>query len=311
MIMSCGNHDGKRSVKLKGYSYIVIAACLWGILGPISRFAFEEGVSPLEVAFWRALLAWGCFGIHAVLIRQVRIARQDLATIPIFGITGVAMFYGFYQLAIQNGGAAMASVLLYTAPAWVAVMAAFLFQEKMTWKKGTALFLTLIGIVGVSLAAGDSQTQSNLTISASGILFGLLSGFCYSLYYIFGKHFSGRYSAPNLFLYILPIGALALFPFVSFAPKSGSAWISLLTLAVVSTYAAYYFYYLGLQHLEASRASITATLEPVVAAMVAFFWWKEYFGWTGYAGSLLILTAVIIMIADTGEKTDTALERNT
>ena len=297
-------------MKLKGYLFIVIAACLWGVLGPVSRFAFEEGISPLEVAFWRAMLAWGCFGIHAVLIKQIRIARQDLVTIPIFGITGVAMFYGFYQLAVQSSGAALASVLLYTAPAWVAVMAAFLFHEKITWIKTSALLLTLLGIVGVSLAAGDSRVDSNLTISFSGILFGLLSGFCYSLYYIFGKHFSRRYSAPNLFLYILPIGALALFPFVTFSTKSLAAWLALLTLAVVSTYAAYYCYYLGLQHLEASRASITATLEPVVAALVAFFWWNEYFGWTGYAGSVLILTAVIMMIADPGEKSDQPLKEN-
>lgn len=286
------------SVKLKGYSCILTAACLWGIIGPVSKAAFEQGVSPLEVAFWRAILAWGFFGLHAVCIKQIRIAKQDLAAILIFGITGVTLFYGSYQLAVQRGGAALASVLLYTAPAWVTLMAALLFRERITWTKCIALSLTLLGIVGVSMGAGADPIRSGISMNIAGILLGLLSGFCYSLYYIFGKYFSGRYSAPNLFLYVLPIGAAGLFPFVSFSAKTPAAWAALLTLAVISTYAAYYFYYLGLKHLEASRAAITASIEPVVAALTAFCWWGEYFKWTGYAGSLLILTAVILMTVD-------------
>lgn len=290
-------------MRFKGYSCILTAACLWGIIGPVSKVAFEQGVSPLEVAFWRAILAWVFFGLHAVCIQQVRIAKQDLFTMLVFGITGVTLFYGSYQLAVQRGGAALASVLLYTAPAWVTLMAALFFQEKITWTKCIALALTLLGIVGVSMGAGGNQIRSGISLNAAGILLGLLSGFCYSLYYIFGKHFSGRYSAPNLFVYVLPIGAIGLFPFVSFCSKTPTAWAALLTLSFISTYAAYYFYYLGLKHLEASRAAITASVEPVVAALTAFYWWGEYFKWTGYVGSLLILTAVILMTVDRVETT--------
>jgi DME family drug/metabolite transporter len=50
--------------------------------------------------------------------------------------------------------------------------------------------------------------------------------------------------------------------------------------------------------MEASRASITATLEPVVAAVGAYFWWGETFTLLGYVGSALILGAVILMVLD-------------
>ena len=69
-------------------------------------------------------------------------------------------------------------------------------------------------------------------------------------------------------------------------------------MAFFSTYGAYYCYYIGLKHMEASRASITATLEPVVAAVVAYFWWGETFTLMGYIGSALILGAVILMVLD-------------
>jgi drug/metabolite transporter (DMT)-like permease len=45
-------------------------------------------------------------------------------------------------------------------------------------------------------------------VTLPSLVFGLSAGFCYSLYYIFGKFFSTRYTSPNLFFYLLPIGAL-------------------------------------------------------------------------------------------------------
>jgi hypothetical protein len=44
------------------------------------------------------------------------------------------------------------------------------------------------------------------------------------------------------------------------------------------------------------RAAITATLEPVVAAVVALSLVGEYFTALGYAGSALILAAVVLVV---------------
>lgn len=268
------------------------AAILWGILGPFSRLAFSEGVQPMEVAFWRALLAWGFFGVHAAATRRLCIKLRDIPMVILFALTGITLFYGSYQLAIRGGGAALASVLLYTAPAWVAVIARFAFNESLTRSKIIALTLTLIGVFCVAGWGGSIQ------ISGGALFFGLTAGFCYSLYYIFGKYFSTRYSSPNLFFYLLPIGALTLLPWVDFTAKSTTAWSALFCIAALCTYSAYYCYYIGVKYLEASRAAIAATLEPVVAAVVAFFWWEERFGITGYVGSILILGAVMIMVLD-------------
>jgi DME family drug/metabolite transporter len=285
-------------MKTKGFFYIICAGILWGFVGPFSKLAFQEGVTPLEVAFWRAFLAWILFGLHAVAERQVKIEPKDIPAIVVFGVTGVTLFYGSYQLAVEKGGAALASVLLYTAPAWVAVLSAFLFKEAMTFLKIAALALTILGVTGVSAGSRGLAAYSGIQVSSTAVVFGLLSGFFYSLYYIFGKRFSARYSSPNLFLYMLAIGALGLFPAVSFVHKTMMAWIALVCLALFSTYGAYYCYYLALKYLEPSRAAITATIEPVVATIVAHIWWNESFTLVGYAGSALILTAVVLVVRD-------------
>ena len=283
---------------LRGYLYIITAAVLWGIIGPFSRLAFDQGVTPMEVAFWRAVLAWVCFGSHAVLAGQVRVRRRDLPTLLAFSVTGVTLFYGSYQLAVNKGGAALAAVLLYTAPAWVTVLSRFFFKEPVTLVKFVALAMTIAGVAAVSFGAGSQPTAPGRQLDVTAYAWGLTAGFCYALYYIFGKHFSGRYDSPTIFLYILPLGALMLLPSVTFAHKTAAAWGALAVIAFFSTYLAYALYYAGLRQLEPSRAAITATLEPVIAAVVAYIWWQEVFTFIGYVGGGLILFSVVLIIWD-------------
>ena len=283
---------------LKGYAFIVAAALQWGMIGPFSRMAFQEGLSPVEVAFWRALLAWILFGGHAVIRQELKLHRKDIGYLLAFGFCGVTLFYYFYQMAVLQGGAALAAVLLYTAPAWVVLFSRIFFKEAITTIKLLALLLTIAGVSAISIgnSAGGGMAAVPLRISAIG--FGLLSGFCYSLYYIFGKFFSGRYSSANLFLYILPVGFLGMLPWVTFTHKTPTAWLALGLLVVICTYGANSCYYAGLKYLEAGRAAIVATVEPVMAAVAAYFWWHEVFSFQGYLGSMLVLAAVILMIRD-------------
>jgi DME family drug/metabolite transporter len=283
-------------MRLKGFFYVTCAGFMWGFIGPFSKVAFQEGVSPLEVAFWRAVLAWIFFGLHAAATGQVKLNVRDIPAVIAFGVTGIAGLFGSYTLAVDEGGAALASVLLYTAPAWVAVLSAIFFKEVMTVLKLIALGLTMVGVVGVCTDSAGLGAYIQSGVGGAAVGFGLLSGFFYSLYYVFGKHFSTRYSSPNLFLYILPIGALCIFAMVDFGHKTVTAWLAMVGLAVVSTYGPYYCYYVGLKYLEPSRAAITATLEPVVATIAAYIWWGESFAVNGYAGSVLILTAVSLMV---------------
>ena len=285
------------NTRQKGYLCIAIAAILWGFIGPFGKMAYAQGLQPLEVAFWRALLAWFCFSAEMVVMRKtVRVTRNDIVPLTLFSVLCVALFYGAYQVAVDTGGAALSSVLLYTAPAWVILLAKLFFNEKITTNKLLALGFTLGGIILIAASQGGNLSLAKGDTMSVAIAAGLLSGFCYSLYYILGKFFSEKYSASVLFFYTLLPGALLLLPFFSFTEKNIWAWLSLGSLSVISTYGAYHFYYTGLKYIEAGRASIVATLEPVVAVLVAWCLWGEVFTVTGYGGTALILIAVIIVI---------------
>jgi DME family drug/metabolite transporter len=278
---------------VSGYAYIGLAAVLWGVLGPVARLAFDEGVAPMEVAFWRATIAGGVFLTHAAIVRPGGIARSDVPGVVGFGVVGVSVFFASYQFAVEAGGAALASVLLYTAPVWVAVLSLVFLRERMTPLKALAVALTLAGVAGIALG-GDGSVR----LGPAALGWGLVSGLSYSLYYLVGKRYFTRYPTAAVLAIALPLGALGLWPFVEFAPKSTAAWAALGWIGTVSTYGAFLAYARGVRALEATRASVVATLEPVVAGAVAFAWWGERFSLIGYGGAVLILTAVLATILD-------------
>jgi len=275
---------------LAGYFYVLAAASLWGLLGVVSKWAFEQGVSPLEVAFWRAALGAVLFGTQALLVQKVYLQQRDLPAVAGFGLVGVSLFYGAYQLAIQSGGAALASVLLYTAPAIVALLSWLFLREPMDAYKLGAVGLTLLGVALVSLQGGGVK------VTLAALFWGLLSALTYATYYLFGKLYLHKYSTPTVFLYALPVGALGLLPFVNFVPKNAEAWTAIAFLTMASTFFAVTLYFAGLRRLEATRASVVATIEPVVAAFVAWLWWGERFSLLGYLGAGLVLAGVVWMV---------------
>lgn len=285
-------------MRLRGYLLVLAAAAQWGLIGPIAKVAFAAGMPPLTVAFWRTALGWALFAALAFWRRETRARPADLPMLAAFGAAGIAGLFGSLALAVNAGGAALAAVLLYTAPAWVALLARVFFHEPMGPGKLVAVALTMLGVTGVSF--GQNGTGAAV-VGLPAILFGLLSGLTYALYYIFGKHFLNRYQSTTILLYAMPVGGLVLAPFVQFAAYPWPAWLAVAVMALVCTFGAYLAYYAGLKRLEATRAAVVATFEPVVAAVLAYVMWHESFGPLGYLGSVLILSGVLLAMFE-GER---------
>src|SRR3954469_11826775 len=190
----------RANAPILGYLCIALAAALWGSLGVVARGVLAAGVDPLELSVWRATIAGALFAVHAVARGKVRVARTDFPVLGIFAVTGVSIFYLSYLFAVRAGGAALAAILLYTAPAWVAVGSALWLHEPMTRRKLAALVTTLLGVACVALGAPDSG--SGLHLGPAALAWGLLSGLAYASYYLFGKRYFIRYEAATLFMYV-------------------------------------------------------------------------------------------------------------
>jgi len=285
--LTSGRARGLRSRAATGLSLVFLAALLWGAIGLITPGILAQGVSPMEIAFWRALLGGLFFVIHAVASGRMGLQRQgDAGRFLLFSLLGVSTFFASLVLAIDAGGTTLAFILLYSAPIWVLFGAWLLLGESLGRRKLGLALLAVLGIVLVSGAGGDG-----VNITPAAIAWGLLAGLSYSSYYIFGKAVLERYRPVTIYAWILPLGALPLLPLVTFAPKSATAWLLILLLAFMSTYLAYLLYYSGLAQVEASRAVLVATIEPVVAALLAAAFLGERLTAIGVIGAILVLAA--------------------
>ena len=190
----------------------------------------------------------------------------------------------------------VAAILLYTAPTFVVLMAAVLFKEKLTASKGIALVLAFLGCVFVT---GIGSHEMNIV--PLGILTGLGSGIGYALYSIFGRCAINRgYTSMTITLYTL-FASIGTLPFVSYqkviACFSGNTPLTLMTvgLIILTTVAPYFAYTLGLSHMEAGKASVIASIEPVVATLIGATIYKEEMTPTGLAGVLLVLASIVLI----------------
>lgn len=279
-----------------GYLLVAFAAVLWALLGVFSKRLLDAGVGAMEIAFYRAALGGLLFVLHAGLTRQLRLQRlSDLWAFTAFALVGVTLFFSALNMAIAAGGVSLAFILLYTAPAFVGVLAAIFLNEKLRPVNVLLIGMAILGVVFVAQSGGGG-----IEVGVAAIVWGLVAGLSYSSYYLFGKWVLQRYRPAAIYAVVLPVGALGLLPFVPFDAvrlATPSMWLDIALMAGLSTYLAYLVYYLGLRRVEASRAVLVATIEPVVAAALAAALFGERLGTWGVVGALLVISAAAITSA--------------
>ncbi len=282
------------SPALRGYLQVAAAAVLWGTLGVPVRSLLASGMSPLETAAWRASGAAAVLLLYCLLADRssLGVRRGDLPLLATFGAVSVAGFMTVYFTAIDLATVATAAVLLYTAPAWVVILSRAIYGEAITPTKAAAVMLVFAGCALVVGAFGPGA----LRLSTGGLAAGLGAGLTYALYSIFGKAALRRHSPMTTVLYTSGFGAVLLVAAAGGLPGARAATFPAISYMVAApTCAAYLLYIAGLRHVEAGRASVVATLEPVVAALAGTLLLREPMSAAQWGGAALVLGGVILV----------------
>lgn len=270
-----------------GLALVFTAAALWGLLGLFSAALLDLGLGAVEIAFWRALFGGSAFLVHAVLARRfVPLTRLHAVGTVGFAALGVSLFYVALIRAIDLGGISLAFVLLYTAPAWVTLLARPVLGERPSAGQWVLVVTAMLGVALVSSTRG-----SGIEPSLGAVAWGLAAGLAYASYYLWGRRLLARQSPVQLYGLALPLGALGIAPFVTWSPKPAEAWALLAAAALVSTYLAYLLYGLGLMRASSSRAVVVATVEPIVAGLLAWWVFGERLGLLGLIGAGLVIAS--------------------
>lgn len=279
------------------YVSILLAGTLWGLIGLFNRNLTGFGLSARSIVFLRNM---GSLIVLTVLFccTDRRVFRIRLRHLPYFlgtGIVSVLLFTVCYFTCQQMCSLAVAAVLLYTAPAFVVVLSALLWKDKITKRKLAALCLAFLGCLSVS-----GVLTGSLKVTAMGLALGVMSGFFYGLYSIFGRYALKHYKPLTVTYYtFLTAGIGSLFighPVTTvLAINSCKAIFLVIGLVLVSTIAPYMLYTYGLSRVDSGRASILASVEPVAASLVGVFCFGEPMSGLVLLGLCCILLCVYLL----------------
>jgi drug/metabolite transporter, DME family len=227
--------------------------------------------------------------------RALAVPRRDLTFLLPLGLVGIGAFYLLYFYTVRESTVGTAAILLYSAPAFVVVLAWLFLREPLNAAKVFGLLLT---VVGIFLVAG-AYDPADLEVSPKTLLTGLLSGLTYGLYAVFGRPVAGHLSPPVILSYALAFGSAILV--VAAIPTLDTllglpvlSYLILLMLSVVHTTLAFALYTFGIRHLGAGRAAIVATIEPVVAGVLGITLLGEELTVLKALGAVLAISGAIL-----------------
>jgi drug/metabolite transporter, DME family len=295
---------------VSGFLIVVVAASLFGMLGPLSRFAYDAGMQPLPFVAWRggigflataAFVAWRVGRGAEPLTRFRSLQTSERVTLLIAALLGfglnLAMFISFDLVTI-----ALALLGFYTYPVIVAVANVALGREAMDRARVAALALAVAGMIAV--VAAQLDPASGIKVNALGLGLALAAAGCQAAFVIISRN--GYPSVPSSQAMAVVMGTTVVCATILTVVTGTSAALALpLTdpsilplLAFTGLFAAAIpsiLFLTGIRRIGGTRAGILMLFEPVVGVALAAVLLDEALAPVQIAGGLAILGAAVIL----------------
>ena len=278
------------------------AGVCWGLIGLFVRRLNAAGLDGMAVIAVRStVVALALF--PALALRRpadLRIRLRDLWIFLGTGIGSIVFFNWCYFATIRTSSLSVACTLMYGAPAFVLLMSALFFRERLTLRKCTVCLLAFLGCALVSgwLSPGGATAR----IPPAALLTGLGSAFGYALYSIFGRCAAARgYRTATLTAWTFLLAALGTLPFLDLSALAAayratpSLWLWSLALGLLITLLPYLLYSAALRRMETGRASLLSSIEPIVATLAGLLAYREPLTLPILLGIFLVLGALTLL----------------
>ena len=282
---------------------VLLSGCTWGCMGLMVRPLNAYGLNSIDISFIRAVITLIAITVWLLIFDReaFKIKLRDIWCFIGTGALSIAFFNYCYFKTIVLTSLSVAAVLLYTAPAFVMIMSAILFKERLGKKKLIALLLAFVGCCLVSgVVGGDAK------LTLPGLLVGIGAGFGYALYSIFSRYAINKgYGSMTITLYTFLTCTIttAYLADLGRVTEVMTADLGLLVktilLVLLVTLIPYLAYTKGLDGLENGTASVIASVEPVMATVLGVVVYHEVPDLWMVIGIVLVLGSIGLVNAKT------------
>ena len=288
---------------------VLAAAAGFGILGPLARLSYANGLEPFSFVAWRggfgtlvvvAYVAWRRSSGRSI-VAPWRLPRPQAMALSLAAfvalVLNIAMFVAFQRTTV-----ALALLAFYTYPAMVAVVAAVRGHEHLDRPRLAALALALAGMVLV--VVGELNPTGELRVDLVGIGLALLAALSQTVFVTISR---GSYRAvPTEQAMGWIIGPTVLVcGFLAIATGAGDALAvplrspqALGLTAIAGILAAgipSILFLAGIRTIGGTRTGILMLFEPVVGVILAAILLNERIAPIQILGGVAILGAALLL----------------
>ncbi|NMB55665.1 MAG: EamA family transporter [Leptolinea sp.] len=184
----------------------------------------------------------------------------------LFGLTGVALYFGLANTGLDLTTAANAALIQAANPAAVALLSVLVLKEQITPKKGIGIGLSIIGVL---LVAGIPASNQGATLAGNLLMVG--SVIAWAVYTVQSRKIPSSVDALASTTASFYTGLIWLVPFIAWEFThiglpviSPSSWLALVYLGLVASGLAYFLWNYALNSVEASVAAPFINLIPII-----------------------------------------------
>lgn len=281
------------------YFVLLLVQILFGVNFVASKIIVQN-MEPMAWAFIRFLIA----GFFLILFTKLLFNQRPKYSINYFLKINLFAFLGFTlgQVGMLEGlrltTSINTSIITSTIPIWTLVYLIFKKLEPIGWSKIVGFGIAFIGVLVIrdlsSFTFSNETFLGDLLVLGGAISSGIFIAICRP-FLLENNHF---YASSWMFLFgALQIGILSLFMGVSFELKSHSIEMGAAMgySAVAATLLTYFLSNWALTKTHSGSVAIFIYFQPIVAAIVAYFYLGENISWRTFLSSALILTGFFVV----------------
>lgn len=281
-----------------GCLMVLIAASLWGLVGPLMTQMEAAGSTPALTSFIRVFFA----GIIMLTLTALRFGPQslkiDMRTLAFCALLGFVCQSGCnlcYSTAVSQAGVSLSALLVRLSPVFTLIAATMLFSERVTVVKVLTAVMSAIGC-GLCAVGGFS---ANAQVTILGIACGVGAAFCYGMAPIISK-FAMQKTHPfvaSTYSYLfasIPL-LFSAHPWTGIAINPSIIGWGIL-LAIIPSALGYTMYYSGVNKMtETGKVPIYASTEAVSATVMGMALYGEKLGLAGFVGIGFIAASIYLL----------------